>query len=67
MLQSMSNVWTVATQEEKANAPGDSGHRDVRPSTRRLVTLKPKEGFRLLFQQIGGLREAGDVFQFKKL
>lgn len=33
------------------------------PETRRLIALKPKPAFRLLYRQIGGLGELDGIFE----
>lgn len=64
VLQSMANAWEMATQEERRDmlrAIFESVTFD--PVQRRLISLNPKSAFRLLFRQMRGLRERGEMFE----
>lgn len=66
VLQSMTNAWEMATQEERRDmlrAIFDSVTCD--PVQRRLIALNPKASFKLLFRQMQGLSEDGDVFRIQ--
>lgn len=63
VLQSMANAWSVATQDERRDmlrAIVDEVVCD--PTQRKLVAIKPKQTFRLLFRQMRGLKEDGEMF-----
>ncbi|MBM3131060.1 MAG: hypothetical protein FJ009_20835 [Chloroflexi bacterium] len=62
-LQNMARVWQEATAEEQRDmirAILDDLICD--PEMKRLVALKPKSAFRLLFRQIRGLVERDNMF-----
>ncbi len=64
VLRSMSDAWGVATQTERREmlrAIVDGVVCD--PTARRIVALKPKPSFRLLFRQMRGLQERGEMFE----
>jgi len=63
-LQNMARVWQEATDEERRDmirAILDEAVCD--PETKRLIALKPKPAFRLLFRQIRGFVERDGAFE----
>lgn len=64
VLRSMSDAWGVANQDERREmlrAIVDEVVCD--PTQRKLVAIKPKQTFRLLFRQMRGLKENGEMFE----
>ena len=63
-LQNMAHVWQAATDEERRDMTRAILEELVcDPERKRLITLKPKPAFRLLFRQIPGLVEREGTFE----
>ena len=63
ILRSLADAWAMATQDERREmlrAIVDEVVCD--PNQRKLVAIKPKQSFRLLFRQMRGLKEDGERF-----
>ena len=63
ILKSLSDAWGVATQDERREMLRAICEQVVcDPTQRKLIAIKPKASFRLLFRQMRGLQEDGEMF-----